>query len=205
MRLLLATTNPGKVREIRGILGGLDLDLAGLGDLPPLDEPEESGLTFAENARGKALHYAQASGMAVVAEDSGLVIDGLDGEPGVHSARYGGDGARSYPEKFALIFARLASRQALGSPARFVCELAVASGDRILFEASGTIEGVITDAPRGSGGFGYDPIFFYPPFGCTLAELDEERKATVSHRGLAFSQLRAFLQRHPLDIPDGQA
>ena len=204
MRLLVATTNPNKVREIRDILDGLPVELLGLRDVTAVDEPEETGLTFEENARDKARYYARATGLLAVAEDSGLVIDGLGGEPGVHSARYGGDAARTYPEKFALVYSRLAAQGALRSPARFVCALALASGDRILFESRGTIEGHIADAPRGDQGFGYDPIFFYPPLARTLAEVDAATKAGVSHRGRAFQQLREFLSaREPGEI-DGR-
>jgi XTP/dITP diphosphohydrolase len=197
--LLVATTNPNKVREIRVILDGTGVELIGLGDVAAVPEPEETGATFEENARDKARYYAGATGMVAVAEDSGLVIDGLDGEPGVHSARYGGELGRTYPEKFALVYGKLAARRALGSPARFVCALALASGGRILFEARGIVEGRIADAPRGEGGFGYDPIFFYPPLGCTLAEISAADKASVSHRGKAFQQLRSFLESRPLE------
>lgn len=197
MRILVATTNANKIREIRGILDGIRVDLLGLGDLPSIPEPEETGATFDENARDKARYYSRATGLTAVAEDSGLVIDGLDGEPGVHSARYGGDAARTYPEKFALVYGRLAAKGALGSAARFVCALALASGDRILFESRGIIEGRVADAPSGTGGFGYDPIFYYPPLACTLAEIDAAVKATVSHRGRAFDQLKAFLEARP--------
>jgi XTP/dITP diphosphohydrolase len=197
--LLVATTNPNKVREIRVILDGTAVDLIGLGDLAAVPEPEETGATFEENARDKARYYSSATGLIAVAEDSGLVIDGLGGEPGVHSARYGGALGRTYPDKFALIYGKLAANGALRSPARFVCALALASGGRILFEARGTVEGHIADAPRGEGGFGYDPIFFYPPLGCTLAEISAADKASVSHRGRAFQQLRSFLETCPLE------
>jgi len=193
MRLLVATTNANKVREIRGILADIDVELVGLDTFPPIAEPEETGATFAENARAKAIYYSGKLGVVAVAEDSGFVVDALGGEPGIHSARYGG-AAATYPEKFALIYGRLRDLQALGSPARFVCALAVARGDRILFEARGAIEGRVAEAPRGDGGFGYDPIFFYPPAGRTLAELSEGEKAVVSHRGRAFSQLREYLR-----------
>jgi XTP/dITP diphosphohydrolase len=193
MRLLVAMTNVNKVREIRGILADIDVELVGLETFPPIAEPEETGATFAENARAKAIYYSGKLGVVAVAEDSGFVVDALDGEPGIHSARYGG-AAATYPEKFALIYGRLRDLQALDSPARFVCALAVARGDRILFEARGTIEGRVAEAPRGGGGFGYDPIFFYPPAGRTLAELSEGEKAVVSHRGQAFSQLREYLR-----------
>lgn len=206
MQLLLATTNAGKLREIRELLAGVPVELATLADLQPIEAPEETGQTFADNARLKARFYASASRRLTVAEDSGLEIDWLGGVPGVESARFGGVDT-SYPDKFALLYERLrgaAGRSPEGarsvaegttstrSPARFVCALAVADGQTVLFEASGTIEGEIAPEPRGEGGFGYDPIFFYPPFGCTLAETGE-RKRTVSHRGNAFRHLRSWL------------
>jgi XTP/dITP diphosphohydrolase len=192
MRLLLATTNPGKLREIRGILDGLDLEIRTLGDYRSIEPPDETGGTFAANARLKALYYAARSGELTVAEDSGLEIDALGGAPGVASARFGGKDA-AYPQRFALIFERLRASGWIESSARFVCALALARGDAILFEARGTIEGRVAPEPRGDGGFGYDPIFFYPPFGCTLAEAGD-RKSTVSHRGEAFRKLRTFLE-----------
>jgi len=131
----------------------------------------------------------------VVADDSGLEIDALDRAPGVYSARFGADEAPTYPEKFALIDRMLEQRHAPESAARFACALALARPGEILFEARGTIEGHITSPPRGTNGFGYDPIFFYPPFGCTLAEVPTDRKSSVSHRGQAFRQLRTFLQQ----------
>lgn len=198
MRLLVATTNRNKLREIRAIMDGLDIALEGLDVFPPIAEPEETGHTFAENARQKAVYYSTQLGVRVVAEDSGLEIDGLGGEPGVHSARYGGAAAGTYPQKFALVYAGLRDRAALCSPARFVCALAVADGPRMVFEARGTIEGRISDAPLGEGGFGYDPIFFYPPLGRTLAQVAEHEKSLVSHRGQAFRQLRAHLAAHPI-------
>jgi XTP/dITP diphosphohydrolase len=209
VQLLVATTNLGKLREIQALLAGLSLELTTLGDGPPIDAPEETGTTFAENARLKAQYYAGATGRLTVAEDSGLAIDLLGGAPGVESARFGGV-ELSYPDKFALIYERLAHAPAPihppangptgripGPTARFVCALAIADQGRILFEATGTVEGEIASAPRGDGGFGYDPIFYYPPFGCTLAEAGE-RKAAVSHRGNAFRHLRSWLISHVL-------
>lgn len=190
--LLVATTNAGKLREIHDILRGVDVDLKSLADVPPVAEPEEHGDTFASIARDKAAAYARATGLLTAAEDSGLEIDALDGEPGVRSARFPGE---SYREKFANLFRLLDERGVATSPARFVCALAVAEPDgRIVFEARGTVEGEITRTPRGEGGFGYDPIFYYPPLGLTLAEVPEGRKAEVSHRGAAFRQLRAWLE-----------
>ena len=188
--LLVATTNPGKIKEIARILAGVPVALRTLDDCPPLTEPEETGATFAENARLKARYYAQATGLLSVADDSGLEIAALDNAPGIHSARWHGV---DYPAKFRKIQELFRERGVTGSAARFVCAIALARGDRIVFEASGTVEGEIIAEPRGSNGFGYDPIFFYPPFGCTLAELDSDRKSTVSHRGKAFGALRAYL------------
>jgi XTP/dITP diphosphohydrolase len=191
VRLLVATTNKNKVREIRQLLAGAPLAIVTLEQWPDLVAPEESGATFEANARLKAAYYAAATGELTVAEDSGLEIDALGGEPGVESARFGGVHT-SYPDKFALIYERLRATGGEGSPARFVCALALTTPDRTLFEHRGTIEGRIAPAPKGEGGFGYDPIFFYPPFGQTLAEAGE-RKAAVSHRGEAFRALKGFL------------
>ena len=192
MRLLVATTNPGKLREIRSILTANGLELIALTDLAPITEPEETGETFAENARLKACYYAAQSGLRTVAEDSGLVIDALDGEPGVRSARFLRADA-SYPERFTAIFAQLAARPERPRTARFVCAVAVADGDRIVFETTGKVEGLIADAPSGTGGFGYDPIFYYPAYGTTLAEVTEEAKLAVAHRGQAFRALANWL------------
>ena len=189
-RLLVATTNPGKMREIARILEGLPITVVSLAEVAAIPEPEETGATFAENARLKALYYHQATGLPSVAEDSGLEIDALEGAPGVHSARWHGT---DYDVKFRKIYELLAERSALGSPARFVCRLALADEGRIVFESEGIIEGRIADEPKGDKGFGYDPIFFYPPLGRTTAELDADLKATVSHRGQAFVSLRRHL------------
>ena len=189
--LLVATTNRGKLGEIFPLLAGLPIDIRTLADYPAIAPPDETGSTFAENARQKARFYAGHTGTLTVAEDSGLEIDALGGWPGVHSARFGGD--TTYPEKFALIEQELRRRANADRTARFVCAIAVADGNQIVFEARGVVEGQIAAEPRGTGGFGYDPIFYYPPFGSTLAEAGD-RKSEVSHRGRAFRQLRAFLQ-----------
>jgi XTP/dITP diphosphohydrolase len=191
MRLLVATTNPGKLREIGPMLDGLAIELTTLATVPGVAALEETGMTFAENARLKALYYAGVTGSLTVAEDSGLEIDALGGAPGIASARFGGAGS-SYPEKFALIYEALRQHPNSDRTARFVCALALAEGAEILFEARGIVEGLIAPEPRGTGGFGYDPIFFYPPFGRTLAEAGP-LKSTVSHRANAFRELRAFL------------
>ena len=193
-QLLIATTNPGKLREIGRILQGVPLELVRLDALPPLAEPEETGSTFAENARLKALYYSRATGLPSVADDSGLEIEALDGAPGIHSARWQGD---DYSRKFARIYELLGERGARGSRARFVCAVALAVNGRIEFEAEGTVQGDIAPEPRGSHGFGYDPIFFYPPLARTLGEAPDELKEGVSHRGAAFRALREHLLRLP--------
>jgi XTP/dITP diphosphohydrolase len=202
--LLVATTNPGKVREIRALLADAPVALLGLADLTPIPEPEETGATFAENARLKALYYAarvRSDAVLTVAEDSGLVIDALDGEPGVRSARFLRPDA-TYPERFAEIYRRLAERRDAPRTARFVCALAVVVDARILYETSGTVEGEIAASPSGSGGFGYDPIFYYPPYRATLADVTQENKVTVAHRGVAFRKLARWLERRlPVDGP----
>jgi XTP/dITP diphosphohydrolase len=192
--LLVATTNPGKLREIRGMLAGAPVELRALDEFPGVVEPEETGATFADNARLKALYYNAATGLRAVADDSGLVIDALDGAPGVHSARWHGD---HYPTKFAVIYRELSARGLTTSPARFVAHIAVADGGRVVFEATGTVEGEIASEPRGAHGFGYDPIFYYPPYARTLAEVEGARKAAVSHRGHAFRQLANWLSNLP--------
>lgn len=190
MKLLVATTNPGKLREIAGILAPAPVELVSLTDCAGIVEPEETGATFAENARLKALYYHKVTGLPSVADDSGLEIDALEGAPGVHSARWEGT---DYSVKFRKIYELLDARNARRSPARFVCCVALADDGRIVFESEGVVEGQIADTPRGDKGFGYDPIFFYPPLGRTTAELDLELKATVSHRGKAFAALRDYL------------
>jgi XTP/dITP diphosphohydrolase len=189
-RLLVATTNPGKLREITPLLSGLPIELVTLADLPPIPEPAESASTFWENARIKALAYARTSGLTTVAEDSGLEIDALGGEPGVHSARFLGP-STPYPARFEAIFRRLQSER---REARFVTALAMARGDELLFETETVIDGTIANAPSGTHGFGYDPIFFYPPLGATTGELPRDRKAAVSHRARAFRDLASFLR-----------
>jgi XTP/dITP diphosphohydrolase len=205
--VLIATTNPGKLREIRHVLQGVPLAFKTLTDLPDVVEPEEIGATFAENACLKAAYYAAASGLPTVAEDSGLVIDALGGRPGVRSARYPG---ATYPDKFRELYRELAPHPRPW-PARFVCALAFvappgvevsrfssAFGPRppaltALFTCEATVEGEISDTPKGAFGFGYDPVFYYPPYGCTLGEVDGDRKLAVGHRGKAFRQFREWL------------
>ncbi|HWI20653.1 MAG TPA: RdgB/HAM1 family non-canonical purine NTP pyrophosphatase [Vicinamibacterales bacterium] len=193
-KLLIATTNPNKVREIRPLLAGTDWELVTLQDVPPVPEPEETGLSFWENARIKALAYAEATGMIAVAEDSGLEVDAMNGEPGIYSARFMGADT-PYPDRFTEIFRRIGSAP---RSARFVTGLAVARGREILFETETSIEGEIATAPSGADGFGYDPIFWYPPMQATTAQLPDSEKAVVSHRARAFRDLRTWLLSHPL-------
>jgi XTP/dITP diphosphohydrolase len=189
MHLLIATTNPNKVREIRPLVSDLPIELVTLADFDPVPEPDESGTTFWENARIKALAYAKTTGMIAVAEDSGLEIDAMNGEPGVYSARFMGADA-SYPDRFKEIFRRI---EGADRTARFVTALAVAQGNTILFETEASVEGEIASAAAGTHGFGYDPIFWYPPFKLTTAELPDAEKAVISHRARAFRDFRRWL------------
>jgi XTP/dITP diphosphohydrolase len=203
--LLLATTNRDKIREIRVLLGGVPVTLLTLRECPAGTEPEETGDTFEANARLKALHYddavaaairggdREASPLLTVAEDSGLEVDALGGEPGVRSARFL-DADATYPRRFAEIQARLARQPEAPRTARFVCALAVAERGRVVYETRGTIEGRIAPDARGTAGFGYDPIFEYPPLGLTLAEMTETQKLAVAHRGHAFRALAQWLR-----------
>jgi XTP/dITP diphosphohydrolase len=190
-RVLIATSNPHKLREIRTLLAGVPVQLFSLRDFPSVEEAEESGATFQENARAKVLHYARPD-MLTVAEDSGLVIDAFGGDPGVRSARFLRPDA-SYPERFREIYRRFEQDPQATRSARFVCALAVARDGRIAFETTGIINGEIADAPRGEGGFGYDPIFYYPPYRRTLAEVTREQKLAVAHRGQAFRAFAGWL------------
>ena len=189
-KVLVATTNPGKIREIAGILEGAPVTLVTLASFPGIVEPEETGTTFMENARLKALYYASATGLPSVADDSGLEIEALDNAPGIHSARWHGT---DYGVKFRKIHELLAERGLDTSPARFVAAVAFAEDGRIAFEGRGVVEGEIAREPAGTHGFGYDPIFYYPPYGCTLAQVDGDAKARVSHRGAAFRAFRGYL------------
>ena len=189
MRVLrFATTNPHKVREVRGLLAGVPVQVETLAGLPPGAEPEETADTFEGNARIKGLHYAaRCPGEYVVSEDSGLEVDALGGAPGVHSARFLGPDA-TYESRFDEILRRLRDVPEAGRTARFVCALVVAKDGAVLFETRGVIEGRIVQAPAGAGGFGYDPIFFSPALGCTLAEAGDV-KGSVSHRAHAVAAL----------------
>jgi XTP/dITP diphosphohydrolase len=202
--LLVATTNADKAREIARLLGDAAVSLLTLADGPAVPEPIETADSFEGNARLKADYYDRTVARALraarpgarlltVAEDSGLAIDALGGEPGIYSARFLSPTA-TYPERFAAIQSRLAERPEAPRTARFVCALAVVEEGRLVYETRGTIEGVIAADARGSAGFGYDPIFEYPPFGRTLAEVTEADKLAVAHRGQAFRSLVAWLR-----------
>jgi XTP/dITP diphosphohydrolase len=193
--LLIATTNSGKLREIRRALEGVPFQLLSLDDVQHVEEPEENGATFAANALLKARFYCSRTGLLTTADDSGLSIDALNERPGVESARYPG---ATYPEKFANLYRELDSHPRPWR-ARFVCAVALVSPshDAPIFTAEAAVEGEVIDAPRGSNGFGYDPIFFYQPYGRTLGEVSDAEKLAVSHRGQAFHRLREWLRLNP--------
>jgi XTP/dITP diphosphohydrolase len=195
LRLFVATTNRDKLREIRHVLADAPVEILSLQDVPAVAEPEETGETFEDNARLKALYYAAhaPAGAYTVAEDSGLVIDALGGDPGVRSARFLRPDA-SYPERFREIYRRLAERPGAPRTARFVCAVAVVHDGRVVYETTATVEGEVAPEPRGSGGFGYDPLLYYPPYKSTLGEVTEADKLAVAHRGRAFRQLAVWVR-----------
>ena len=192
--LLLASQNPGTLAEMKELVAGLPFRVVSPADLGISEAPEETGTSFVENAVLKARHYARLSGRLTVADDSGLAVDALDGGPGLYSARFGGEGATD-ADRNRLLLAKLAGVPADRRGARFTSAVAVARGDVVLFQTVATVEGRIAEAPRGPHGFGYDPLFFYPPFGRTFGEVVPAEKAKVSHRGQAFARLREFLAR----------
>jgi XTP/dITP diphosphohydrolase len=192
--LLIATTNPHKIQEFREILGDLPYRLVGPADIGLNLEVEETGTTFAENARLKAIAYADASGLLALADDSGLEIDALGGEPGVYSARWAGENV-SYLERFEILFARLSGVPREQRTARYRCAIAIAAPAPrgLIGEVDGTLEGLIADEPRGTGGFGYDPIFSVPEKGRTVGEMSAEEKHRISHRARAAAAARSVL------------
>jgi XTP/dITP diphosphohydrolase len=197
-QILVATTNPGKVRELRALLGG-QVEWRSLADFPGLLEVQEDGATFAENARKKALGYAQATGLWTLADDSGLVVDALGGAPGVNSARFSGDRPKGADRKLLdrrnmeKLLSLLQGVPREKRTARFVCCLCLADPAGVLLETRGTLEGIIAVEPAGTGGFGYDPVFLVPPLGKTVAQLGEEEKNAISHRGNAMRALKPRL------------
>jgi XTP/dITP diphosphohydrolase len=192
--LLIATTNQNKLREYAAIFAGLPLELRTLKDLGITDDVEETGATFAENARLKAEYYAARSGLPALADDSGLEIAALNGEPGVRSARYAGPGA-SDTDRIVLVLQKLEGVPFHARLARFVCVIALArpGGETEVIE--GTLPGVIEMAPRGTHGFGYDPLFYLLDEDKTLAEIPPERKNQISHRAIAARAARTVLER----------
>ena len=192
--LVIATRNRGKLREIARLLAGLPAALCGLEEFPEAPVVEETGGTFEENARLKAVAAARATGRLSLAEDSGLEVEALGGRPGVLSARYAGEGA-SGEALCRKVLGELTGVPAERRGARFVCVVAAATPGGVLWTVEGTCCGYIAEEMRGEGGFGYDPIFFYPPRGRTFAELSPEEKNAVSHRGRAFGEARRRLAR----------
>ena len=190
--LLLASQNPGKLNEMRLLAQGLPYRVVGPRDLGIDASPEETGRSFLENAVLKARHYAGLSGLLSVADDSGLAVEAMGGGPGLYSSRFGGEGT-SDAERNRLLLEKLRGVPRERRAARFTSAVAVAQGGEVLFEADETVEGLIALEPRGSGGFGYDPLFFYPPFGKTFGKMPRAEKDLVSHRGKVFARLRAYL------------
>jgi XTP/dITP diphosphohydrolase len=193
-QLVIATRNAGKLREFRELLIPLESKVLSLADLSIDAEFEETGNSFAENARLKALAYSGLTRLPVLADDSGLEVDALGGRPGIHSARYAGPGA-SDSDRIRKLLGEL-EKSGGGRDARFVCSLALAQEGVVLLEAEGECRGLIANEPRGTRGFGYDPVFYFPELGKTYAELDPEEKNRYSHRArAAASLLRQIVHR----------
>ena len=185
--LVLATRNKGKVSEFKRLLADFCVEIKSLDDFGPIPMVEEDGRTFEDNAYKKASFTAKVLGMPALADDSGLMVRALDGVPGVHSARYAGDGATDEANNLKLLNAM---KGVEGREATFMCIIAIAvpRGPALIYE--GTCDGLITHDMIGSGGFGYDPVFYYPPLDKTFAEMSPEEKNSVSHRGKAMAELR---------------
>jgi len=194
LKLLLATRNQGKLREQVEVMAASGIDLVGLDAWPDLESPEEPGPSFIDNAVVKALYYHRATGLPAIGEDSGLEVDALDKAPGIYSARWMGEDT-SYAVKNRRLLEKLKDLPSEKRTARYVCAVALADQDSIIFRAQETIEGLIGESPKGQSGFGYDPVFYYPPFDKTLAEATSEEKNRVSHRGKAMARLREFLDQ----------
>ena len=194
MKIVLATSNRNKIEEIKELLKAPGLEIvspAAFGSSPPV--AEEDGKTFMENARKKAIATAQWSGMLTLADDSGLVVDALEGEPGIRSARFAGPDGDTDANN-ALLLERMKDVPDGQRSARFLCVVCLASPLGVTWEAEGTVEGSITRKRIGKKGFGYDPIFFYDPAGVTFAQMDPEKKNSVSHRAVA---IKALARRIP--------
>jgi len=190
VRILLATTNPGKLAELKQILGEQRIEGVGLSDSASTEEIE-AGSTFEENALLKARYYFGVSGTPTIADDSGLEVDALGGAPGIFSARYAGAGSGD-GDRIAKLLEEMKDLPAQRRTARFICAAAVVweGGEKVFLNE---VHGIILKSPRGSNGFGYDPVFLYHPLGKTFAELTPSEKADVSHRGQAFRRLAACL------------
>jgi XTP/dITP diphosphohydrolase len=182
MKLLVATQNPGKIREFRQLLASLDADIRFPPDVGLHINVSEDGDTYVDNARQKALTYARASGLLTLADDSGLEVDALDGAPGIHSARYAtGHDA----DRVEALLTHLHDIPLERRTARFRCVVVIAFHDKMIHSTEGVCEGRIIFEPAGEGGFGYDPVFFLPEYGCTMAQLSQEEKNRISHRARA--------------------
>ncbi|MGA2716840.1 MAG: RdgB/HAM1 family non-canonical purine NTP pyrophosphatase [Bryobacteraceae bacterium] len=190
MIIYCATGNPGKLREFQLAGELLDIDVEPLSGLKEITPPEENGATFEENARIKAAYYSQFAPGPLFADDSGLEVDALGGAPGVYSARYAGPHATDLANN-ELLLQRLGNNP--NRRARFVCVIALAEGGEVRQTFRGEVEGEILLAARGPGGFGYDPLFYYPPFACSFGEVDGPKKFDVSHRGQALRALLKYL------------
>jgi XTP/dITP diphosphohydrolase len=195
MQLLVATLNPGKVKEFHDFLGDLPLEVLGLASLPSIESCQEDGETFEQNACKKALHYSRHTPAFTIADDSGLVVDALGGEPGVYSARYLGKDSTDEQRYLSILKRSQPVPEPLRS-ARFVCCIALAREGEILQTFPGEVEGRIALQAQGSNGFGYDPIFYLPDLGKTMAELNPEEKLRISHRGKALRELQKYFQAH---------
>lgn len=191
-RVLIATGNAGKVKELSALLHGSGIELLSMKNFPQLAAVVEDGETFAQNALKKAQAACEATGLPVIADDSGLVVDALDGRPGVYSARYAGEGC-SDADNNAKLLRELAGVGMERRTAAFHCVIALCLPDGLCKTFSGELKGRITELPAGGGGFGYDPLFLVPEYGMTLAELPLEVKNRISHRGRAFAALRQHL------------
>jgi XTP/dITP diphosphohydrolase len=190
--LVLATLNPHKGRELLALLGAVPFQIKLLSEFPGAQLPEETGQTYAENAVVKARTAARLTSALALGDDSGLEVDALGGAPGLHTARFGGPGL-SDRGRWELLLERLRDVPPARRTARFRCVIALARPARGEQVVEGVVEGVIAEAPRGNGGFGYDPVFFYPPLGRTFGEISDEEKQRVSHRGKALAAARRLL------------
>ncbi|MBN2327130.1 MAG: XTP/dITP diphosphatase [Candidatus Omnitrophica bacterium] len=192
--LVLATRNRKKQQEMEQLVDGLDLQILTLRDFPDCPEVIEDGATFVENARKKAVEVSLHTGEMALADDSGLEVDALDGAPGVYSARYARGEESTDEENTQKVLDELGNAPSSKRRGRFVCAAVLAKDGKVLFSTEQTVEGVIASEPKGKGGFGYDPIFYYPPYGKTLAEASPEEKHAVSHRGKALREVCAYLK-----------